>query len=264
MVLFSVLTLISGRNTTGIEVVFKDTIANIEYYLLKAPMKYVGSLFSEYSELKNVYEENAKLKEQQDNLAREAALNEILSSELDALKELTGIEYLPTDYQLKYSAVISRDAASWNQEVKIGLGKVSGVKEGMAVINSQGMIGTITEVNGISSTVSLLSSEHASSQLPVMIKSGEEEYFGLLDHYDLKTKSYRITLLSDVETIEKDALVVTSGLGGEGKSPKGILIGTVENFIISNDATEATCLVKPSADFTSLDYVAVIQRVNEE
>lgn len=243
---------------------FKDTIANIEYYVIKAPIEYVSHLFDEYSDLKDVYNENAKLKEQLDNLARESAMNETLSNEIEELKKLTGIDFLPTEYQVKYTNVIARDAESWNNQVTINLGNLSGIKEGMAVISSDGMIGTVTNVSEISSTVSLLLSETSKSQLPVMIISGDEEYYGLLNRYDLSSKSYRITLLSDVEKLEKGAKVVTSGLGGVGKSPKGILVGTVENYTVGDDATESVCMVKPSVNFDSLNYVAVVQRVNEK
>ena len=263
LVLFSVFTLVTSRSSSRIENIFKDTIANIEYYLIKAPISYVGGLVNEYQEMKDVYKENAKLKEQLDNLARESALNEVLSSEINDLKEITSIDYLPTDYQVKYTKVISRDGENWNNEVTIDLGKMSGVKEGMAVIGSKGMIGTITSVNEISSTVSLLSSEKSKSQLPVMILSGDKEYYGLLNRYDLDSKCYRITLLSDVEKLDKDAKVVTSGLGGEGKSPKGILVGTVKDYSTGTNATESVCEAVPSADFDSLSYVAVVQRVSE-
>lgn len=263
LVVFSVLTLVTSRSASGIETMFKDTIANIEYYIIKAPVQYVSSLFNEYTDMKDVYEENAKLKQQLENLARESAMNEVLTSEINQLKELTEMNYLPTDYRVKYTKVIARDAESWNNEVIIDLGNLSGIKEGMAVISSKGMIGTITNVSEISSTVSLLSTENTKSQLPVMIISGDQEYYGLLNRYDLSTKSYRVTLLSDVEKLEKGAKVVTSGLGGSGKSPKGILLGTVEDFTVGDDATESICMVKPSADYNTLNYVAVVQRVNE-
>lgn len=263
IVVFSIITLVTSRSVTGVETMFKDTIANIEYYLIKAPIQYVNSLFSEYNELKDVYEENAKLKEKLDNYTREAALNETLSKELEELKKITEMNYLPTDYNVSYTKVIARDAESWNNEVTIDLGKMAGVKEGMAVISSQGMIGTVTSANEISATVSLLANENSKSQLPVMILSGDNEYYGLLNKYDLESKSYRITLLSDAEKIEEGARVVTSGLGGSGKSPKGILVGTVNNYTAGNDSYESVCMVKPSADFNSLNYVAVVQRVNE-
>ncbi len=263
IVVFSILTLIVGRSASSIETIFKDTIANIEYYIIKAPIQYIGGLVDEYNELKDVYDENAILKEKLDNYARETALNEVLDQEMKQLKELTEIDFLPTDYNVKYTSVISRDAESWNNEVTINLGSVSGIKEGMAVITSQGMIGTVTSVSQISSTVSLLSTESSKSQLPVVILSGGQEYYGLLSRYDLESKSYLITLLSDVEKLEKDSIVVTSGLGGKGKSPKGILVGTVNSYTAGDDSTQSACVVKPSANFNSLNYVAVVQRVNE-
>ena len=87
LVSFSVLTLVTSRSASSIEIIFKDTIANLEYYIIKAPIQYVTGLFEEYNDLKDVYEENAKLKEQLDNLARESAMNEVLTNELNDLKE---------------------------------------------------------------------------------------------------------------------------------------------------------------------------------
>ncbi len=264
LVFFSVVTLITSRSASGLEIIFRDTIANLEYYVIKAPVQYVTGLFDEYNDLKDVYEENAKLKEQLDNLARESAMNEVLTNELNDLKEMMEMNYLPTEYQVKYTNVISRDAENWSNQVTINLGRISGIQEGMAVVNAQGMIGTVTNVSEISSTVSLLSSENAKSQLPVMIMSGDNEYYGLLNRYDINSHKYTITLLSDVERIEKGSQVVTSGLGGEGKSPRGILIGTVDSYTAGDDATTSVCEVTPSVDFDSLNAVAVVQRVNEE
>lgn len=264
MLVFSLVSLLISRSPSSIESILKDTVANIEYYLVKTPIQYVSGLFSEFNELKNVYEENELLKQQLDKYAREAAINETLSLELEQMKEITKIGFLPTDYNVRYAQVISRDVESWTNEITIDLGETSGIKEGMAVISSKGMIGTVTKTDKISSTVSLLSAENPHSQLPVMIMSGDQEYYGLLNRYDTQTQTYRITLLSDVEKLDKDARVVTSGLGGVGKSPKGILIGTVSSFTPKSEATESVCQVKPSADFDSLNYVAVVQRVNSK
>ena len=245
------------------ETILKDTIANLEYYCIKAPINFVSDLFSELTSLQDVYEENAKLKQQLDKSVRDQAMNNVLAEELQQLKEITDIKWLPTDYNVKYATVISRDVESWSSQIKIDLGKNSGISKDMAVITSQGMIGTVSEVSEISSTVTLLSSEKSTSQLPVMILSGNDRYYGLLDCYDLKNKSYRIKLLSDVKEIKENSKVVTSGLGGSGKSPKGILLGTVEKYSMKDEAMESICMVKPSVSFDDLNYIAVVQRVNE-
>lgn len=262
LISFSLITLLTNRTSSKIEVVFKDTISTIEYYVIKAPLKFLGDVFYEYTEMKDVYEENKKWKQQADKLAREAALNEVLTKENHELRELMEIDYLPTDYQVKYTSVISRNQDNWNNEISIGLGSMSGVKTGMAVINAQGMVGTVTHVTELSANVTLLSSENTVTQLPVMILNGEETVYGLLNKYDIESQTYKVILLSDVEKIEPDATVVTSGLGGEGKSPKGIYIGNVESFVLSPDASEAICNVKPAVDFNHLNHLSVVQRVN--
>ena len=61
---------------------------------------------------------------------------------------------------------------------------------------------------------------------------------------------------------QKGLNVTTSGLGGKGKSPKGILVGKVVGFNEGTDASGKYVTVKPSINFDSLHYVAVVQRVN--
>ncbi len=263
LIFFSIMTLVTNRSSSPIETILKDTISNIEYYCIKAPIHFVSHIFDEYVSLKDSYDENEKLKKQLDKSIRNQATIDVLNEELDELKKITKIDYLPTDYNLKYATVISRDVENWSSQLKIDLGKNSGVAKDMAVVSSKGMIGVITEVSETSSTVSLLSNEKSMSQLPVMILSGKDKYYGLLDNYDLKNKSYRIKLLSDVKEIKENSKVVTSGLGGSKKSPKGILIGNVKKYSMKEDALESICYVDPSVDFDDLSYLAVVQRVNK-
>ena len=146
--------------------------------------------------------------------------------------------------------------------MKIDMGTNSKIKKGMAVITSKGMIGTVTKVGTISSTVTLLCSENNSVQLPVMIVDGNNTYYGLLNGYNVKSGTYKISLLSTVDKIQKGLNVTTSGLGGKGKSPRGILVGKVVGFNAGNDESGKYVTVKPSVNYDTLNYVAVVQRVN--
>lgn len=263
LVCFSIFSLVTNRTNSSIEIILKDTVANIEYYCIKAPINFVGGLVKEYTSLKDVYEENEKLKKQLDKSVRDQAMNDVLAEELSELQKITEIDWLPTDYNVKYATVISRDPESWNSQIKIDLGKDAGLNEDMAVVSSKGMVGVISDVSETSSTVTLLCNEQSTSQLPVMILSGDDTYYGLLDNYDIDSQTYRIKLLSDVKEIEADSKVVTSGLGGEGKCPKGILVGTVKQYSMKEDAIESICYVNPSVDFNDMNYLAVVQRVNK-
>ena len=248
LVVVSVFSLLANADIPGAYIV-KDSVANIEYYIIKAPISYVRSVFQEYVDLKVVYRENKRLKKSLDGYAGELAMNNVLTNELEEMKKLTGIKNLSTDYELKYTNIIERDANNWSNEVTINIGSNSDVTNGMAVITSKGMIGTVTKVTPVSSTVTLLTDENAKSQLPVMIT-------------DIKSKTFNVSILSTVDKIAKGASVTTSGLGGKGKSPKGLLVGTVTSFSSGDNATGKTVTVKPAANFDDLNYVAVVKRTD--
>ncbi len=136
------------------------------------------------------------------------------------------------------------------------------MQEGMAVCDSKGMIGVVSHVTEISSTVSLLTSENPSNQIPVMIINGDQTIYGLLKNYDVNKKVLNITLLSGIDKLEKNAKVYTSGLGGDGKCPKGIYIGKAKKLVTQSDGTTMTLTVKMAAQFKDLSYVSVVKKVN--
>ena len=95
-----------------------------------------------------------------------------------------------------------------------------------------------------------------------MITDGSATYYGLLNSYNIKSKTFNVSILSTVDKIAKGASVTTSGLGGKGKSPKGLLVGTVTSFSSGDNATGKTVTVKPAANFDDLNYVAVVKRTD--
>ena len=107
------------------------------------------------------------------------------NQEIKKLKKLTEMDYLPNDYKTKAASVQIRDQTNWNDEITIDAGSLNNVQEGMAVCDSKGMIGVVSHVTEISSTVSLLTSENPSNQIPVMIINGDQTIYGLLKNYDV-------------------------------------------------------------------------------
>ena len=75
-------------------------------------------------------------------------------------------------------------------------------------------------------------------------------------------KVLNITLLSGIDKLEKNAKVYTSGLGGDGKCPKGIYIGKAKKLVTQSDGTTMTLTVKTAAQFKDLSYVSVVKKVN--
>lgn len=257
IVVFSTISLVFSRTQGGLERMVSDSIAAIEYYVVKKPVEFVSNLFSEYNELKDVYKENKILKAKLSSYASVEVNTDVLSKEIDELKKMLNIEYLPTDYNVKTTSFV-RESDDWNNEITIDLGSLAGVSKDMVVISSKGMIGKVTSVTEVTARVQLLTAENPTSALPIQVINGDQNVYGLLNRYDIESKCFEITLFSDIEKFEDNAKVITSGLGG--KAPKGIYIGTVESSIVSEDGTSKTIRVKPAADFNDLSYVAVVFR----
>ena len=262
VILVSVIGFFVGRKQSRLEKTLSNSISMIEYYIIKKPISFVNDIFNEYNDLKDVYDENRILKEKLDSYVNIESENEVLQSEIKKLKKLTEMDYLPNDYKTKAASVQIRDQTNWNDEITIDAGSLNNVQEGMAVCDSKGMIGVVSHVTEISSTVSLLTSENPSNQIPVMIINGDQTIYGLLKNYDVNKKVLNITLLSGIDKLEKNAKVYTSGLGGDGKCPKGICIGKAKKLVTQSDGTTMTLTVKTAAQFKDLSYVSVVKKVN--
>lgn len=262
VIVLSFLSFFVNRNQSKLEELLSTSVQTVEYYIIKKPLEFISDLFSEYNELKNVYDENKLLKEKLDSYASIESENEVLSSEVEKLKEATEIDYLPSEYQTKVAGVQTRDQTNWNNEIIIDAGSQSNIETGMVVCDSKGMIGTVTSVNELTATVSLLTNEQPEIQIPVMIINGDETVYGLIESYDVNTGYLDMILLSKVDKLEKNAKVYTSGLGGEGKSPKGIYIGQAKKLYTKNDGTTTSIRIKAAANFDDLSYVIVVKKVN--
>lgn len=264
VIFLSVIGFFVGRKQSRLEKTLSNSISMIEYYIVKKPLSFIGDIFNEYNDLKDVYDENKKLKTKLDSYANVEAENEILTTEIDKLKKITEIDYLPSDYQTKVATVQIRDQTNWNDEITIDLGSMNDIQEGMVVCDSKGMVGVVSKVTEISSTVSLITSENPSNQIPVMVVNGDQVVYGLLENYSVNSQKLNVTLLSNIDKLEKGAKVYTSGLGGNGKSPKGIYIGKAKKLVTQTDGTTTTLTVTPAANMEDLSYVSVIKKVNND
>ena len=264
VIFLSVIGFFVGRKQSRLEKTLSNSISMIEYYIVKKPLSFIGDIFNEYNDLKDVYDENRILKEKLDSYVNIESENEVLQSEIKKLKKLTEMDYLPNDYKTKAASVQIRDQTNWNDEITIDLGSMNDIQEGMAVCDSKGMVGVVSKVTEISSTVSLITSENPSNQIPVMVVNGDQVVYGLLENYSVNSQKLNITLLSNIDKLEKGAKVYTSGLGGDGKSPKGIYIGKAKKLVTQTDGTTTTLMVTPAANMEDLSYVSVIKKVNND
>ena len=94
----------------------------------------------------------------------------------------------------------------------------------MAVMTSQGLVGRVKSVSQFTSSVELLSSMSRTNRVSAIVQ-GQENIFGLIEGYDKEKHLLLFTKIGSDAKVEKDQMVVTSGLGDI--FPKGLVIGKI-------------------------------------
>ncbi len=187
-----------------------------------------NSLVSRLADLKDVQKENEMLRQQLNLAPRQK-------------------------YDLEASFVIGQDPQLSGSWLMIDKGSASGIKPGMPVIYSDGiLVGKIdNEISPDSAKVDLLSdADSAVNAMDVNtsakgIVKGEYGLGLLLDMVD------QSAVLNVGDT------VVTSGLGGA--VPEGLFIGTVQQVRLSQDKLFQQAVITPRVKYSNLDMVFVIK-----
>lgn len=124
----------------------------------------------------------------------------------------------------------------------------SKVKKGDAVINEEGLVGIVSDVNKYTATVDMLT-----GKIKISVKVGNS--FGIIDEYDKKENRLIIHNINNYADIEDGSLVETSGLQ---EIDAGIKIGEVTSSKIVG--VEKIVYVEPAVDFSNLNYLMVIDK----
>lgn len=245
------------RNLNTFESLIKDTIVEIEKIIYK-PINGFNNMIEEFTSLKNVKKENQILKSNVEKMESTEAENIELKQEIERLKEELNIEHVLTDYDYLNATVISRNSFYWYNMLTIDKGSHNGIKEGMVVINSTGLIGKITNVSTFSSDVKLITTNDTNNKISVTITNGDTKLTGIINGYDYEKGLLTVEGISNTATVSNGDYVYTSGLGGV--FPSGILIGKVEN--ITTDVYDLSKIinVKPSAKFDDINFVTILKR----
>ncbi len=251
------LALKKDRNLSLPEKVVKDG-GTFTLNILSTPVNFIKEKFRENKEKSRIYEEYKELDKQKKNLNSLKAENNDLKNEIKKLKEELELDSILSDKVFTHATIINRNIDYWYEEITIDKGKTKGLEKGMAVINSQGLIGTISKVSGSYSTVKLLSNENMSDKISVKIKVGDDYVYGLISGYNTKNNTYTVEGISENKEISKGSEVVTTGMGD--LFPSGLLVGKVTKVTTDNFDLSKVVVVKSLVNFDEIDYVSVLKR----
>ncbi|BAQ11577.1 rod shape-determining protein [Bacillus sp. OxB-1] len=228
--------------------------------LFSKPTHYVTNIIGNIDAVLNTYEENKRLKARLTEYAENQAALMDVQAENKRLRDIIGKEEDLRAYEPVHATVISRNPDQWEEKIIIDKGQVHGVKENMAVITANGLIGKIILVNKFTSTVELLSTENRNFRVASVIP-GEKPAFGLIEGYDRSRRELIMKRIDSSFEVEKGQKVISSGLGGI--FPAGLLIGEVTEVSTDDHGLTKMVFIRPAAEFSMLDHVMVTKRQSE-
>ncbi|MDD5561209.1 MAG: rod shape-determining protein MreC [Candidatus Omnitrophica bacterium] len=146
--------------------------------------------------------------------------------------------------------VIARSPDSWSSSVIIDKGRDSGIRTGMAVINTQGLVGRVIESSGSNSKILLINDP--SQGVSSIVQRTRQE--GLASG-SLGANLIMRYLPADAQIAVGD-IIITSELSRV--YPKGLLVGTVVNIGKEFSGLSCYAVVKPAVKLSDIEEVLVI------
>lgn len=248
------------RNLSAPEQFIKDSGLFIQN-IFSAPVNFVKSKINVAREKNEIYEEYKELQDKIESIEMLEAERDNLKEEVEHLKKELELKNILSDRYSLTATVINRNMNYWYDEVTIDKGSKNGVLKNMGVVNSDGLVGYITNVSKNNSKVKLISNESSIDKISVKVKTKDKYVYGLISGYDKNKNTFTVEGISENTEIEKGAAVVTTGMGDI--FPSGILIGTVDDFTKDNFDLTKMLEVKSSVDFGKINYVTVLKRDKE-
>jgi rod shape-determining protein MreC len=197
------------------------------------------------------------LKKENDRLAVEnATLRNLLKSDYlsTPLQEFTRNDTLyKQQYSYMSAKVVNSSINKRRNFLTLNVGAAQGIKQDMAVMSSEGIVGIVTNVSAnFSSVMSVL---HKDVRVNCQLKK-DGSYGPLIwDGSD-----YRFCLLTDIPThakMKQGDTVITSELSGI--FPEGIVVGTIDSYERRQNEDFYTAKVRLSADMKKVNHVYVIK-----
>ena len=225
--------------------------------VVSSPVKAVSGGYEAVSGLLNTYKENQALTEKVDDLAQAKVQLQTLQAENRALKDQLQIENTLTDYKVVNAVVISRSPSNWQSQLIVNKGSNAGIKKGMSVMGSGGLIGRVSEVNTTNAKVELLSDDsQVADRFAIRVANKDGEVVdGIVTSFNQEKDLIVMGQITSDVSLEKGDLVTTSGLGGV--TPAGLYVGKVQKISQDDYGLSKKIYIKPATDFNNIPVVSV-------
>lgn len=196
--------------------------------------------------------ENDELRKQVKSLSLENMRLRELARQNSELREALGLAKV-SKLKMQPAQVIAREASNWFDTAIINRGSSHHVKIASAVIDHNGLIGQVVEVDRYTSQFVALTEERSSV-------SGMVRRSGTVGIVRGEGTDYVVLSYMDKDAdVKVGDVIVSSGMGQV--IPAGIHIGRVNKVVRDSVAGQTSALVRPSVEFDKIRYVFVVDPV---
>ena len=262
---FIVLLTLALCTVTILSVFYFLGIQNLPASMVQAAMAPFQKIFTDISEafegyavyfsnMHALYEENQELKDRVQMLENQLHDAELAVGENASLRDYLGVRDRYESFSAVSAQVLGRSDGTYLQYVTLDKGTSSGIRENMAVITKNGVVGYVCEVSVNSCRVRTLLQYDTGVGVYVQ-RSGD---VGITDcPYAMGQQGLlRVIYLPEDVTVQIGDRVVTGDLGDI--YPSGLTVGHVTEIVPDTYNRTLTATVKPAVNFDSLEQVFVI------
>ncbi|WP_127529713.1 rod shape-determining protein MreC [Paenibacillus kobensis] len=252
------------RQLSAPEKFVNDSVAYVQQWFYK-PAGYIAGLFEDIGNIRSLQKENEQLRTTAAAYARDKIKYNVIEKSNESLEKalhFTERQRSLNDYEYLIAQVISISPDPYNPTIKIDLGSENGIKENMAVVSTDGLVGIVTKVSAFSSNVEPITSldekSPNSKSISVTVLGRENVSFGIIGTFDHDKGRFIMNRIPENDPMIVGDTVITSGLGRV--FPRGLVVGTVETTPQAGDfGLTKVASVKPLADFNRLTEVFVVK-----
>jgi rod shape-determining protein MreC len=210
---------------------------------VSAPIRGVETMVEGIRTVASLRAENVRLQAENDLLQRWRRRAEILESENQQLRSVTGT-VSGENRSLITARAVTAPGGSFAHTILIAIGDENGIAAGDPVITSNGLVGIVYEVGRAYARVLMISDINA--RIPVMLASSS--WPGLT--IGRNGEYLELAFLPAEARPEVGELVLTSGHGGI--LPAGLAVGRVDR--VDGDSIR----IRPAVEFRNLGYISVL------
>lgn len=209
---------------------------------------------SYFGDVKNLKEENEKLKAELKAYENDAAKYQAELSELEELRKLYELDKKYPDYNMTAARVFSTDSSSWFNELYIDKGMNDGIYEGCNVLCDNGLLGIVTEsydnyakvraiIDDRSNVTAEVGKDNALCNVEGSLKNMEEGFLYVTD-------------INKDASVEIGDRVITSNVSD--RYFFGITIGYVTEITYDPNNLTKTAKITMAVDFKDVKDVLII------